>query len=99
MAFQLHDRKSIRYVGYDYKSSGFYFVTICVQDKKCIFGNIIDGKMFLNVLGQAAQLVWDNLPLHYAGIIMDEFIIMPNHVHGIISIGMDAVANPVGAGF
>lgn len=89
-----HHRHSIRLLGYDYSQAGAYFVTICTQGRACLFGDIADGEMRLNDAGGLVQAVWDEIPGHYAGIDIDLFQIMPNHIHGIIIIGI----TPVGAG-
>ncbi len=78
------NRKSIRLRGYDYSQAGAYFVTICTQNRECLFGNIINEKMVLNDAGQMVKMIWDELPINYPGINIDEFQIMPNHIHGII---------------
>jgi putative transposase len=90
-----HNRRSIRLRGYDYSRPGYYFVTICIQDRnQKLFGNIVDGKMALNQIGEAVRFCWNGLPDHFNNIRLDEFIIMPNHFHGII-----VICNPVeGAG-
>lgn len=87
----IHRRHSIRLRNYDYSSAGAYFVTICTWQRECLFGEIINGEMRLNAMGQAVDAVWLALPEHYAGIQLDEYVFMPNHFHGIIDI--------VGAGF
>ena len=79
--------------GYDYALPGAYFVTICVKNRACIFGNIREDGMVYSPLGQIASDTWRKLPLHYQHIGVDEFIVMPNHFHGIVII------NDVGAGF
>ncbi len=81
-----HHRRSIRLKGYDYSRAGAYFVTICAQDKRCLFGDIVDGEMVLNDAGRMVQIVWDELPKYYPGIGTDTCQIMPNHIHGIIVI-------------
>lgn len=78
--------KSIRLEGYDYAQDGWYFVTICTKDKECLFGDIINEKMVLNDLGKMAEKYWQEIPVHFPFVNLDEFIIMPNHVHGIIAI-------------
>ncbi|MBP6386701.1 MAG: hypothetical protein KA313_10100 [Pseudarcicella sp.] len=82
----IHHRKSIRLNEYDYSQEGLYFITMCVQNRENIFGDIENHKLTLNPLGEIAQKEWlntinirDNIKLH-------EFIIMPNHIHGIIEI-------------
>ena len=96
-----HRRRSIRLQGYDYSQPGAYFVTICTQNYSYLFGDIVEGEMVLNEAGQMVQGVWDELPMHYPGIETDAFIIMPNHVHGIIVIQPSDVgpaSSTVGAG-
>ena len=84
-------RKSIRLKEYDYSQAGTYFVTICTQDRECLFGQIVDENMILNENGKIVLSCWNDLPNHYSHVRLDAFQIMPNHVHGIIFI--------VGAGF
>jgi REP element-mobilizing transposase RayT len=92
----IHHRRSIRLKGYDYSQAGLYYVTICVQNREYIFGEIIDNEMQLNENGKIVQMVWNELPQHYHNVQLDEFIVMPNHIHGIIMlVGGDFV----GAGF
>ena len=79
-------RRSIRLTGYDYSQTGSYFVTVCTQHKRCLFGEVVDGEMRLNDVGLMVQRAWDELPNHYADIKLDTFIVMPNHVHGIIGL-------------
>ena len=85
----LHHRRSIRLRGYDYTLAGAYFVTICTQARVCLFGDIVVDKMRLNAAGQLLQAAWDALPDHYPHVELDEFVIMPNHVHGIIVLNSD----------
>jgi len=80
----IHNRRSIRLKGYDYSQAGAYFVTICTQNRKYMFGHVVDGEMVLNDAGRMVQTVWDEIPKFYHGIEIDEFVIMPDHVHGII---------------
>jgi REP element-mobilizing transposase RayT len=82
-----HHRRSIRIKGYDYSRAGAYFVTICTHGRECLFGEIMDGEMRLNDAGQAAQAEWVRLPERFQSIELDEFVIMPNHLHGIILVG------------
>lgn len=79
-------RRSLRLKGYDYSQAGAYFVTICVHEKKCLFGEVIGSKMEVNEIGRRVQMVWDGLPAHYPYVATDAFVIMPNHVHGVIAI-------------
>jgi putative transposase len=82
----IHHRRSIRLPGFDYSKPGQYFVTICTQHRLCLFGTIENGKMSLNEYGEIVQAAWDDLPCHYQNINLHEFVIMPNHVHGIVGI-------------
>lgn len=79
-------RKSIRLTGYDYAQRGAYFITICVNNRKCLFGNVCDGEMVLNEWGKIIDKCWNEIPQHFPHIELDEYIIMPNHIHGIINI-------------
>jgi putative transposase len=82
-----HNRRSIRLKGYDYSRPGAYFVTICIHDRaQRLFGNVVDGKMALNDAGECAQRCWLSIPAHFPDVTLDEFVVMPNHVHGIIVI-------------
>lgn len=78
------NRHSLRLQGYDYAQTGAYFVTICTQDRNCLFGEIIDGEVRLNEAGRMIHAAWNDLPVHYQGVEIDAFIIMPNHLHGIV---------------
>jgi REP element-mobilizing transposase RayT len=84
-----HHRHSIRLKEYDYSQPGFYFVTICVQDRRCLFGSIVSKKMILNQYGKIINEEWQNMPIKYPHIKLHEYIIMPNHFHAIVEI-MDA---------
>jgi REP element-mobilizing transposase RayT len=83
----IHHRRSIRSQGYDYSRAGVYFITICTQNRESLFGDIVDGRMVLNHAGTMIQTVWNEIPFHNTGTEIDEFIVMPNHIHGIIVIG------------
>lgn len=84
--FKKHDRNSLRLYGYDYSSLGAYYITICAFERSHIFGNVHDGIMKLNWLGEIVTDCWEQIPTHFPGIRLDEWIIMPNHMHGIIWI-------------
>src|SRR4051794_35992580 len=92
-----HHRHSIRLRGWDYTSPAAYFVTPCVHNRECIFGNVENGEMRLNDLGQMVAECWVQIPLHFPHVKLDAYIIMPNHVHGIIQIAKRAACNSVGA--
>ena len=82
----IHKRRSIRLKDYDYSQPGAYFVTICAKSRGSVFGGIKDGIMHLTDAGRTVKSIWNDLPNHYPNISLDAFIIMPNHVHGIIVI-------------
>ena len=71
---------------YDYSSEGAYFITICAKDRECLFGEIVDEKMILNDLGKIAFDEWQKTEEIRKNILVDEFVIMPNHLHGILMI-------------
>jgi len=101
-----HHRRSIRLRGYDYLQSGAYFVTVCTKDRECLFGEVMDGEMRWNEAGRIVQTTWAELPSHYPGVQIDEFVVMPNHVHGIVvlsehhgnerDVGAQFIAPPIG---
>lgn len=93
-----HHRRSIRLKGYDYSKKGAYFITICCQNRQCLFGKIEHGNMILNNAGKMVQTTWNDLPIYYNGIAIDAFQIMPNHIHGIIYITDVFAVGAVGAG-
>ena len=82
----LHHRKSIRLKDYDYSTPGAYFVTIFTKNRECLLGDIVNGKMELNNAGKIINDIWNQIPLINEGIYLDTYIIMPNHIHGIIQI-------------
>jgi putative transposase len=79
-------RHNIRLPDYNYGWQGAYFVTICTHDKQMIFGDIINGTMRLNPSGEVIDLIWKSIPQHYPEVKNDIFIVMPNHIHGVILI-------------
>ena len=81
-----HHRKSIRLKGYDYSQQGCYFVTICTKNRMPLFGEIAGGEMNLNFWGRITDECWQAIPDHYPHVSLDEYVIMPNHIHGIIVI-------------
>ncbi|MFH0776883.1 MAG: transposase [Patescibacteria group bacterium] len=96
------ERKStLRLKDFDYSTDGAYFTTICTQNREKFFGKIENAKMILNEYGKITEQCWHNLPNHYANCRLDEFVIMPNHVHGIIWIDnlfKPDLSKPVGTG-
>jgi REP element-mobilizing transposase RayT len=80
----IHHRRSIRLKGYDYSQAGMYFVTICTQNRECLFGKITNGEMVLNDAGRMVQKWCAGLPHKFSNIELNTYVIMPNHFHGII---------------
>ena len=78
------DRKHIRLTDWDYSSEGIYFITICCRDKQSFFGKIIDNDMIHSEIGLIASRYWKEIPDHFPHVKLDEFTIMPNHIHGIL---------------
>ena len=91
----MQNRRSIRLKEYDYSQSGAYFVTVCTNNRECLFGEIVDGEMVLNDAGRIVQAVWNSIPKHFDRVELDQFVITPNHIHGIITLNSENV----GAGF
>jgi putative transposase len=85
-----HHRRSIRLHNYDYSSAGAYFVTILIKDRECLLGEVVDGEMRLSEMGEVVRAIWESLPERYPGVELDESMIMPNHMHGIIVITSEA---------
>ena len=98
----IHHRKSIRLKGYDYSKEGLYYITICTEDRKCLFGKIVPvgvenfqprrKEMILNDAGKIANECWLMIPEHFPDVFLHEHIVMPNHIHGIIEL----TKSPVG---
>ena len=97
----IHHRHSIRLKDYDYSQAGAYFVTICSWQREYLFGEIVNCEMVLNDMGRVVESVWCQLPEHFTNIHLDEYMIMPNHFHGILHInefvGVVGVVGVVGA--
>jgi putative transposase len=85
-------RSNLRLPSYDYTWQGAYFVTVCTRGKHCLFGQIVENTMKLSAFGKITLSVWKEIPFHYPEINNDVFVVMPNHVHGIIAI--DKVGQP-----
>lgn len=83
--------KSNRLSNWDYLSAGYYFVTICTQNRICHFGNIVQSSINPSPVGKIAYKYWEEIPKHFDNIDIDQFIIMPNHIHGIIIINEPTV--------
>ncbi len=81
-----HHRRSFRLRGYDYAQAGAYFVTIVTQGRQCLFGEVVESEMRLNEYGRVVVECWNGLPGHYPHVGLDAFVVMPNHVHGVLEL-------------
>ena len=88
-----HRRRSLRLPRFDYTQQGAYFVTVCTRNRACLFGEILNGEMQLNDIGRVAHRTWEEISTHFPQVERDAWVVMPNHVHGIIVI----VGPPAGA--
>ena len=97
-----HRRRSLRLKDYDYAAPGAYFVTIVTKDRSCLFGEIVDDQMRPSSAGAEVKRWWLELPSKFPTVATDEFVVMPNHCHGIImvfdpTVGADQRVCPEGA--
>ena len=90
---QRHHRRSIRLLEHDYSSAGVYFFTTCTHQRECCFGEIINNQMALNVAGQIAETEWQELAARFPAALFDAFVVMPNHLHGIIVLNPSLTDN------
>ena len=86
-----HHRRSIRLKAFDYRTPGTYGVTVCTRYGECLFGQISEAQMQLTSSGRMVQSVWDEIPAHYPGVEIDAFVVMPNHIHGIVVLLQDDI--------
>ena len=86
MNAEMEERKLNRLKDYDYSQNSYYFVMICTKNREAWFGKIESGKMILNKFGEITKNFWVEIPKHFKNVALDEFIVMPNHVHGIVII-------------
>ena len=94
---KIYHRHSIRLTGYDYTQNACYFLTICTRNRECLFGEIQNAEMFLSNIGEKVKDCWQEIPNHFPQIVLHEYVIMPNHVHGIIEINnIDAIESNIG---
>ncbi len=91
----IHIRKPNRLQRYDYSRAGYYFVTICTHNRVNYFGEIDKDQMKLSKIGQIATECWQQIPEHFDDAVLDEFVVMPNHIHGIIILVGDADLRPL----
>jgi REP element-mobilizing transposase RayT len=84
---EIHHRRSTRAPAHDYAQAGAYFVTICTHNRACILGAIEDSAFVPNDLGDIVVGCWQAIPVHFPSVLLDEFVVMPNHMHGVLFIG------------
>jgi REP element-mobilizing transposase RayT len=89
----IHHRRSVRLKNYDYRQAGAYFVTICTHQRAHLFGDIVDGAMVLNSSGKIAVEEWNQTAILRDTIELDAFVVMPNHIYGIVVMVADAHSN------
>ena len=92
---QKHHRRSIRLKEYNYASAGGYFVTIIARHRESLFGEVVNGEMRLSRYGEIVQKWWEQIPVHFTNVEIGTFVVMPNHVHGIIFIAEGRGTVPV----
>ena len=90
---EIEFRRHVRMRAFDYRSCYVYFVTVCTLNRECVFGTIANDAMSLSRRGMMVRDCWNDIPNHHAHVELDAFVVMPNHVHGILMF----VADPVGA--
>jgi len=88
---KIMERKLNRLKNYDYSQNGYYFITICTKDKREYLGSIEEGRMNLSKFGEVVNECWHQLPKHYLNCSLDSFVVMPNHIHGIIVINNENI--------
>ena len=83
------NRISLRLSNWDYSWAGVYFITTCTKDRNCYFGNVVNGEMMLTNPGAIADVLWHEIPNHSKNVELGPFIVMPNHIHGILMLKND----------
>jgi putative transposase len=81
-----HHRRAMRLRGCDYSQNGAYYLTLCTQHRLCLYGEIIDDKMELNDAGRMIERFWLEIPKRFTNVELDLYVVMPNHMHGIVAI-------------
>jgi len=83
-------RKRLRLSKYDYAQAGAYFVTVCTRERACLFGEVASEEIRPNAIGRIVAVCWNDIPRHNPGVDVDALTIMPNHIHGILFLGVGA---------
>jgi putative transposase len=82
-------RKPLRLAGHDYSRPGAYFITLVTIDRQCVFGEVVESSVRLSRTGEIIAATWRDIPAHYAKVTLDEFVVMPNHLHGVLIFDSD----------
>jgi REP element-mobilizing transposase RayT len=90
-------RRALRLRDHDYATPGIYFVTVCTKGRALLFGEVVDGAMVCGAVGDAVRSAWDALPSVHCGLLVDAFVVMPNHVHGVIVLTGEGESGQDGA--
>ncbi|HEY0521753.1 MAG TPA: transposase [Stellaceae bacterium] len=95
----MHTQRRLRLKEYDYSAPGAYFVTVCVTGRRCLLGTVVDGRMVVNDIGIMVERQWLDLPARFPALSLDAYVVMPNHLHGIvvIELGGPSLVSAVGA--
>ncbi|WP_017301718.1 transposase [Nodosilinea nodulosa] len=93
-----HHRRSIRLTGYDYASEGLYFITLCCHQRQHLFGTVVEGTMQLNALGQIVAEEWLKTPEIRPNFALGEWVVMPNHLHGVVIVRPSNKSNALAEG-
>ena len=91
----VHHRRSMRLEGYDYSQEGWYFITICTQDRRCMFGEMVGCRVQLNDAGLMIESWWMIMTGKFPVVQTDEYVVMPNHFHGIVNVGAAPCGRPI----
>jgi len=83
---RINNRQSIRLKHYDYSQNGLYFITVCIDNHHCLLGNIVDGVIQLNGAGEMVAQQWSELSVRFDGLKRHDYVVMPNHFHGIVEL-------------
>ena len=86
LEFIYPQRRQSRLKDYDYTASGAYFFTVCTYNRACILGEVVEHEVILTPLGMMVESAWQDVPNHYQHVRIDQSIVMPNHIHGIVRI-------------
>ncbi len=89
-----HQRRSVRLTGYDYSQAGAYFLTICTHRRGCVVAEVVEAQIRLNACGAIVEACWEQIPRHFRHVELDAFVVMPNHLHGVIVFLERSAAEP-----